>query len=417
MRKEAFRNNRETHECASHAAANPASAGNDGPGVRVLVAGAGTGGHLFPGIAVIDRLDVLAGGVRAMFVTTGRPIEETVLGKRHFETTRISAAGMKGASVFGKLRSAVLLVSGIFESRAVLRRFRPHVVLGMGGYSSAPVVMAAWMMRIPRVIHEQNRIAGVTNRVLGRFASRVFVSFPDTDIGGAKNKTIFTGYPVRPEIGPKDDPPRSGGDDSADEKGKPLTVLVLGGSQGAAAVNTAVTGALEYLDDTGGFRFIHQSGAADEERVREAYAGKGVDAVVSDFFTDVASLYREADVAVCRAGAGTLAELAAARLPAVLVPYPYAADDHQAANAEAMEASGGAVMVRESALSAENLARRLTDYRSRPEELARMRAAIGNNAPVSDAADTIARQILLLCGISPQAVPEGQGIGEREALE
>ena len=411
MRNEAIRNNHKTNETL-----NPEAAGKDSARVRILVAGAGTGGHLFPGIAVIDRLDVITGGVRAMFVTTGRPIEDTVLGKRHFETIRISAAGMKGASVFGKLRSAVLLVSGIFEARAILKQFCPHAVVGMGGYSSAPVVLAAWMMRIPRVIHEQNRIAGVTNRVLGRFASRVFVSFSDTRIGGAKDQTIFTGYPVRPEIGPKDDPAGSKDNDTGDEKSKPLTVLILGGSQGAAAINLAVTGALEYLDDTGGFRFIHQSGAADEEMVREAYTEKGADAMVSDFFTDMASLYRKADIAVCRAGAGTLAELAAARLPAVLIPYPYAADDHQAANAEGMAGSGGAVMVRESELTAENLAKRLTDYRSGPEALARMRAAIEHNTPVYDAADTIARQILLLCGFSPPAANGGAGIEEQEAL-
>ena len=414
MRQDAIRNNQ-----AANDPVNPEAAGKASSGMRVLVAGAGTGGHLFPGIAVIDRLDALAGGVRAMFVTTGRPIEDTVLGKRHFETTRISAAGMKGASVFGKLRSAVLLVSGIFEARAILKHFAPHAVVGMGGYSSAPVVLAAWMMRIPRVIHEQNRIAGVTNRVLGRFATRVFVSFPDTAIGGAKNKTLYTGYPVRPEIGPKDDSSEDTDNDGAHEKRKPLCVLVLGGSQGAAAINAAVTGALKYLDEIGGFRFVHQSGGADEETVRTAYAGKGADAVVSDFFTDVASLYRKADLAVCRAGAGTLAELAAARLPAILIPYPYAADDHQAANAEAMAVSGGAVMVRESALSAENLAKRLTDYRSRPEELARMRTAIERNAPVFDAADTIARQILLLCGFVPPAVAgeREQVTGKREAAE
>ncbi len=410
MRKDAIPNNR-----AANDPVNPEADGKLSSGMRVLVAGAGTGGHLFPGIAVIDRLDLLAGGVRAMFVTTGRPIEDTVLGKRHFETTRISAAGMKGASVFGKLRSAMLLVTGIFEARAILKHFAPHAVLGMGGYSSAPVVLAAWMMRIPRVIHEQNRIAGVTNRVLGRFATRVFVSFPDTNIGGTKHKAMYTGYPVRPEIGPKDDSAADTDNDRADERRKPLTLLVLGGSQGAAALNAAVTRALEYLGDIGSFRFIHQSGAAHEETVRKAYAEKGADAEVSDFFTDVASLYRKADIAVCRAGAGTLAELAAARLPAILIPYPYAADDHQAANAEAMAASGGAVMVRESELSAENLAKRLTDYRSRPEALARMRAAIEHNAPASDAADTIARQILLLCGFSPLPAMGGQGFGKREA--
>jgi len=360
--------------------------------LRIMVAGAGTGGHLFPGIAVVERLAALMTNVRPCFVTTGRPIEKTVLAGRHYETRPISAAGMKGISIRGKMRSMGLLARGLLEARAMLTDFRPHLVLGMGGYSSAPVIIAAWMMGIPRVIHEQNRIPGITNRLLGRFSDRVHVSFPDTKIPGSGNKIRYSGYPVRPEIGKADKKERS--------PEAPLTIIVLGGSQGARSINRTVAAALDLLDNIDHFAFIHQAGVEDEVFVRTAYEKKQAEARVSAFFEDMADVYRQADMAISRAGAGTLAELAAARVPAILVPYPHAADNHQAANAEGMAEAGGARILMEADMTPEALATLLNHYRLAPDALERMRVNIEKQFAGRDAAGEMAEDILELTGFS-----------------
>ncbi len=367
------------------------------PELRVMVAGAGTGGHLFPGIAVIERLREMAGNVRPCFITTGRPIEKTVLEERNFETREISAAGMKGKSIWGKMASMGLLLRGVLEARRMLKTFKPHLVVGMGGYSSAPVVMAAWMAGVPRLIHEQNRVPGITNRLLARFSNRIFVSFTDTVIPGAKDRIQYSGYPVRSDIRR---PPRRDGD-LAEEGGsaaqKPMVILVLGGSQGARSINLAVTEALEHIENLFDFEFVHQTGTADEAYVKDRYEEKGVKALVSAFFNDMAAVYRKADLAVCRAGAGTLAELAVSGVPAILIPYPHAADDHQTANAEGYVAMGGAHIIWESEMTPESLAFLMMQYRSGKDVLQRMKTNLERHA-AGDACGIIAREALRLAG-------------------
>ena len=373
--------------------------------VRILVAGAGTGGHLFPGIAVVERLEGLTENLRVCFVTTGRPIEKTVLAERGFETVPIRASGVKGYSIIGKLRSLGLVITGIVESRRILKHFRPHLVLGMGGYASAPVVLAAWMMGIPRVIHEQNRIAGITNRFLGRFSDRVFVSFPDTRIPGAGERVRCSGYPVRREI--REHMNIAGLPRADREDNRPMTILIAGGSQGAHSINRAVAEALDYLENPGDFMFIHQSGAGDETYNRWMYSKKQVKATVAAFFNDMADHYRKADLAICRAGAGTLAELAAAGLPAILVPYPHAADNHQEANARAMADAGGAEILMETDMNPRKLAGLMMHYRSHPEALDRMRENLLKYPGNDDAAGIIAHDILLLAGFLPEGGKTG----------
>jgi UDP-N-acetylglucosamine--N-acetylmuramyl-(pentapeptide) pyrophosphoryl-undecaprenol N-acetylglucosamine transferase len=372
--------------------------------LRIVVAGAGTGGHLFPGIAVVDRLIHVHAETKPLFVITGRPIEHTVLGERNFETAMISAAGMKGRSGYAKVQSSYLLIKGLFGARRILKTFRPHLVLGMGGYSSAPVILAAWMMGIPRVIHEQNRVPGITNQFLGRFSDRVYVSFPDTIIPGAEDKMRFVGYPVRPEIMRRKEPARPDGKTKSEEPAeKPLTIIVMGGSQGAHSINMAVMDALDHLDNLKAYEFFHQTGPSDEEYVARRYEKMGAKAVVSAFFKDMASLYQKADIAVCRAGAGTLAELAAAGVPAILIPYPHAADDHQSANAEGMAAEGGAYVLMEADMTPEELASLIAYYRHDEEALAQMKMNIEHYA-VGDAAGVIAEEILTLAGFSAAGI-------------
>lgn len=369
--------------------------------VRLLIAGAGTGGHLFPGIAVAQTVLRRRPDSRVLFVTTGRPIETTVLAKHPFETASIIAAGIKGKSLFDKVRSLAILPRGLLASVRILRDFRPHVVMGMGGYSSGPVMVAARLLGIPRVIHEQNRLPGMTNRLLGRFADRIYVSFADTVISGAEGRTRFTGNPVRSEIR------ECRSVIAASAAGDPrMTVLILGGSQGAHAINMAMIDALEHLAHPENYRFIHQTGAGDTEKVSAGYDRKGVSAEVAAFFEDMAGLYRQADLAVCRAGASTVAELAAACVPAVFIPFPFAADNHQVANAEGIVAAGAAEMLLESDMNGAELARRLERFATDRKSLDAMKSAIGKAAAAGDAAGAITDDIFELIGID---IPVNQG--------
>lgn len=365
------------------------------PPIRLLIAGAGTGGHLFPGIAVAETVMGQAPGARALFVTTGRAIETTVLGRHDFETAVIPAAGIKGMGLWQKLRSATILPRGLAASIRILRQFRPDVVMGMGGYSAGPVMVAAKLLGIFRVIHEQNRLPGLTNRLLAKRVHRVYVSFADTAIAAKPQAVRFTGNPVRAPI-------RQCGEQRRKAAGgktqKPLTVLVLGGSQGAHRINMAMIAAVDALENPDDFYFVHQTGGADEEQVRAAYAAKGIQATVSAFFDDMAGRYRVADVAICRAGATTVAELAAAFLPAVFVPYPHAADNHQVANAEGMVAAGAAEMITEDRLDGAIIADRLTRFASAPDQLAQMQAAVDDSIGAPDAAAAIAEDIFSLVG-------------------
>ncbi|MFP4667429.1 MAG: undecaprenyldiphospho-muramoylpentapeptide beta-N-acetylglucosaminyltransferase [Desulfobacterales bacterium] len=357
--------------------------------VRLVIAGAGTGGHLFPGIAVAEELMQRAPESRVLFITTGRPVEKTVLAEKPFETAEIMAAGFKGLGLWRKLVAFTLLPRGLFQALGLLRRFSPDAVLGMGAYSSAPVVIAAFLKGIPRFIHEQNRIAGMTNRWLSRFATRVFVSFDDTNMGCSSEKIVYTGNPVRAEIRRL---AQAGMKKGQRGSGEPFTILVLGGSQGARGINSAVAEAFSGIENPGNFRVIHQTGSKDEEYVRRAYESLGMDATVAAFFNDMASLYESADLAVCRAGASTVAEIAAAGLPALFVPFPHAADDHQTANAEGLAAAGAAEIIEERNLNGRVLAERFEIYRADQAKFEKLRASAAV-AGMPDSASVILDQI------------------------
>lgn len=357
--------------------------------LRLVIAGAGTGGHLFPGIAVAEELMRRTPGSRVLFITTGRPVERTVLADRPFETAEISAAGFKGMGMLKKLGAVAMLPKGMFRSFFLLRRFSADAVLGMGAYSSAPVIAAAYLAGIPRFIHEQNRIAGMSNRWLSRLADLVFVSFEDTEVGLSAEKIVFTGNPVRLGI-------RSCAENRLQRRKQEaealFNVLVLGGSQGAHGINTALIDSLSYLGEPRNFNFIHQTGPADEDMVKRAYESMGVQSEVSAFFSDMAPLYNMADLAICRAGATTVAEISAVGLPALLIPFPYAAEDHQTANAESLASAGAAEIIPEKELSGRLLAERLEACRRNPEWFEKLRAAAEAAGP-SDSAGAILDQI------------------------
>jgi UDP-N-acetylglucosamine--N-acetylmuramyl-(pentapeptide) pyrophosphoryl-undecaprenol N-acetylglucosamine transferase len=336
-----------------------------------VIAGGGTGGHLFPGIAVAEEIAARSPDSRVLFISRGNEFERTALERAGFPLASIAVEGLKGRGLWNQMRGLSRLPKGIVQSLLRLRAFQPEIVIGLGSYSAGPVVLAAWLLRIPIALCEQNTLPGVTNRLLSRLADRIFVAFEHTGGNFDPDRLRWTGNPLRRDIvsavahGKPFHP--------SDER-RPFTVLVLGGSQGAHRLNTAVTEALDHLTDRQGFFFIHQTGLADAAAVASAYDCARVAARVQAFFTDMATHYLTAHLVICRAGATTVAEIAALGRPALFIPYPFAADDHQRLNARQMVAAGAAEMIEEQELSGERLAARIRFYAEHREILVEMAA-------------------------------------------
>lgn len=357
----------------------------------VVIAGGGTGGHVFPGIALAEALRRRWPRSRVLFVGTDRPLEVGALARVGFEHRVLRVEGLKRRGWRRQLAALMRLPVGLAAAAGMLFGFKPDVVIGVGGYAAGPVVLAAWLLRIPVALCEQNIVAGVTNRIAARFARRVYVAFAGTDFGRQDAKVRLTGNPVRASIVQAS---RRRRQRPADGR---LHVLVLGGSQGAHRLNTAVAAALDFLEDPAAWRFVHQTGPADEDTVARAYRRRGIEAEVAAFFDDPGACYAEADLAVCRAGATTVAELAAAGIPAIFVPFPFAADDHQARNVEALVAGGAALTVAEKDLTGQGLAERLNRWRADRAELDRMAAAMATFGR-PEAADAIVEDVFQMVG-------------------
>ena len=338
---------------------------------RLLVAGGGTGGHLFPGITIAQEFLARHQQNRVLFVSTGNPFEQATLAQIGYPLRTISVAGLKGQGLWRKFKSLSLIPVGIWQSMAILKSFKPDLVLGVGSYAAGPIVLAAWLINIPVVLHEQNILPGITNRVLSRFAHRIYVSFENTTGGFASDKVRVTGNPVRKEIlrTAKADHPNHGRASSSDT---PIRLFILGGSQGAHAINMAMIDAIPSINEKKRLRIVHQTGTADESQVKAAYASHGIDAVVNSFFQDMDRQYHSADLVICRAGATTVAEITAIGKAALFIPFPFAADDHQKLNAAALTSRGAAEMIEEKDLTAEKLAERINYYAEHTDSLTRM---------------------------------------------
>ena len=315
-------------------------------GTRLLVAGGGTGGHLFPGVAVAEELLRLDPDSEILFVGTERGIESRVLPELGFRLEHIEVSGIKTVGLVGAIRGAIRVPGALFQSRRIIKEFKPDVVIGVGGYASGPVVLAAKWMRIRTAILEQNSIPGMTNRILGKVAKRIFLSFAHTQRFFKARKSELIGNPIRRQI-----LEALGGDapaDAAKDRQEPLRLFVFGGSQGAVSVNAMCCAAAEKLRQEGiHFEIVHQTGTADLSATQERYQAAGVSADCRAFIADMASEYKAADLIVSRAGATTIAELGIVGLPAVLIPYPFAANNHQELNAQEMVDSGAAFMLRQ----------------------------------------------------------------------
>ncbi len=343
---------------------------------RIIVAGGGTGGHLFPGIAVIEELRRRLPGVEVLFVGTERGIEHRLLPKMGEQLALLDVAPLKGRDTKELLRNVIKLPRAGAQALGIVRRFRPDVVVGVGGYASGPMVAAASMLHVPTALLEQNARVGLTNRMLAPMVGRAYLTFPETSQSFAPHRVRVCGNPVRRgfvEAGRRAMTDPEGFEARAD------TLLVLGGSQGARSINTFVPEALGLVDVRArGFRVVHQAGLANQESIEARYRELGVPARVVPFIDDMAQAYSNAAMVIARAGATTLAELCAIGRPSILIPFPHAADDHQRTNAEALEARGASICLPETELSAESLRERVVAVLDRPEHRRAMADAARN---------------------------------------
>ncbi len=340
--------------------------------MRLIIAGGGTGGHLYPGMAVAEEVLSRPGG-DVLFVGTARGIEARVVPAAGYNLQRLSVSALKGAGPLGIARGLSKLPLALAEAHGVLRRFRPDVVLGVGGYASGPLMLAAALSRYPTAISEQNSVPGLTNRFLGRMADVIFLAFEDARARFGNARIHMTGNPVRRRF--LETSTATGAMTPGDEP----TLLVVGGSQGARAVNDLMLATMKLFAQRGRVpRVVHQTGSADAERCVQCYRAAGVaDRVsVAAFLEDMPRAYHEASLVVGRAGALTLAELAIVSKPAVLIPLPTAADNHQRRNADEFARAGAAVVLEQGTTTAAQLADTLTALLADHERLSTMATAM-----------------------------------------
>lgn len=327
--------------------------------MNVIIAGGGTGGHLFPGIAVAREIQRRHAGSKILFVGAEQGIETRIVPKEGFELRTLPVGGIKGVGVARQVRNLMGMVRGVFKAQTLLKEFKPDAVIGVGGYASFPMLSAAVLGGYPRVIMEQNAIPGLANRVLGKWVDFAAVTDAKTQSYFGK-RAVVTGNPVRPEfkaILPK-------------VHVAPYTILIFGGSQGAQSINRAVMEGLDRLGDwKGRLRFVHQTGEQQLEEVKQAYSSRGFEADVRTFFNNFHEQYAGADLIVARSGATTVAEIKTAGRAAILIPFPFATDDHQTKNALAMVDEKAAMLISNTDLNGQRLADTIRQLLSNPARL------------------------------------------------
>ena len=346
--------------------------------MRAIIAGGGTGGHLFPGIAVAREIQRREKNAEILFVGTEQGIEARLVPQEGFRLRCLPAGSMKGVGWGARARNLVATVKGILGARRILGEFRPAVVIGVGGYASFPMLSAAILTGYPRLIMEQNAVPGLANRMLGRWVDFAALTDPRTH-SYFGDRAVVTGNPVRPQF--KSIPAKT--------HQPPFQVLVFGGSQGARSINKAVRESLPFLSEwKDRLRFVHQTGENQVHEIRSAYEDAGFNADVRAFFNGFHEQYAAADLIVARAGATTVAEIKAAGRAAILVPFPFAADDHQTQNARSMVDDDAAIMIANAKLTGERLA---ATIRSLLGDVARLEALERNarKAAVLDAEQRI----------------------------
>jgi len=337
--------------------------------MRIIVTGGGTGGHIFPGIAVAKGIQDKFPGSKVMFIGTDRHIDQKALAAYNFQLAAIKCLGIKGKSFFNKLNSIIQLPGALLAAIKIMKTFKPEIVCGVGGYVTGPVLLAAKLKNIPLCIHEQNSVPGLANQITAKIADKIFISIPG-EYNFSPQKIVFSGNPVRREIisaAPAERIPK-----------ERKNLLILGGSQGAHQLNVLMQESAKLLQNNfaKSFQITHQTGNKDVQAVRKTYHELGVQAEVRPFFDNMAGLYQNADLVISRAGATTLAELSVMGLPAILIPFPYAADNHQMLNGRYYVNHGGAKMFKEKDLSAPQLAKEISSLLRNHDDLRNMSVAM-----------------------------------------
>jgi UDP-N-acetylglucosamine--N-acetylmuramyl-(pentapeptide) pyrophosphoryl-undecaprenol N-acetylglucosamine transferase len=355
--------------------------------LSVIIAGGGTGGHIYPGVAIAQEFKRRDADAQILFVGTARGLETKIIPREGFNLELIDVGALKRVGFVNRVKSLMMLPKSFLDVRSLIKRVRPDVVIGVGGYASGPVVLTAALMDTPTLVAEQNALPGFTNRTLARFVKAAAVSFEEAK-GFFGEKAEITGNPVRAEF--FDVPVKHAGD--------VIHVLITGGSQGARAINEAVIGALPLLaEEKDRVSFTHQTGENDFYRVRDAYENSGLSADVRPFIEKIVEEFAAADLVISRAGATTVAELAAAGKPAIMIPFPFAADDHQRKNAEAVERAGAGRMILQAELTPERLAKELLWLIHDPPKLGRM-AEAGKRLGRPDAAKRVVDLAMRIVG-------------------
>lgn len=361
---------------------------SSGAQATVLIMAGGTGGHIYPALAVARRL--IETGCHCEWLGTRAGLESDIVPAAGIAINYIKVSGLRGKSLLTLLLAPARVVLAVLQALAVLRKVRPDVVLGLGGFASGPGGVAAWLLRRPLLIHEQNAVAGLTNTLLSKLAAQVMQAFPDTFAG---ERILTTGNPVRTEVLAMIDPAQR----FAGREG-PLRVLVMGGSLGALILNETVPEALVRLPKSLRPQVFHQCGRNKEEQTRAAYQACGAEAEIAPFIDDVAKKYQWADLVICRSGALTVAELAAAGVASILVPFMHAVDDHQTANARWLSDHGAAVLIPQPELTAAALAQQIEAFArdAAADERRRLRemATAARNRAITNATQQVTEQCL-----------------------
>jgi len=347
--------------------------------MNVIIAGGGTGGHIYPGLAIAKALERISHDLRVVFVGTAKGLEAKIIPREGYEIQFIRSEGVVRR---GLLRGGLALMKiplSMIDSVRIFRQVRPDIAIGVGGYSSGPVILVAWLMGIPTVIHEQNTLPGLTNRILSRFVDAVAVTYQESMNYFPREKIYLTGNPVREEILQGD---RERGYERFSLEKDRFTIFVFGGSRGSSTINRAVVDSLDFLESLRDrIQFLHQTGDRDMRDVKEAYRAKNFRGTIISFTNEMADAYAVADLVISRAGATTLAELTACGKAAILIPYPFAAGDHQELNARKLMDIGAARVIRDRDLDGRTLSGLIIHLINSPGELSEMSrasASLGN---------------------------------------